>query len=92
MMILSLIPIILLQEHREEISSSHAKNKMSMKAEIASAAASLEAELPHRPNFGCQVVVQSGEEKELQKLARKEEKKINKLLNKAGFIFGHMVS
>ena len=55
-----------------------------MKAEIASAAASLEAELPHRPNFGCQVVVQSGEEKELQRLARKEEKKINRLLNKAG--------
>ena len=55
-----------------------------MKAEIATAAASLEAELPQRPTFGCQVVVQSGEEKDLRKLARKEEKKINKLLNKGG--------
>ena len=73
-----------MQEHREDISRSHLSNKASMKAEIAKAAALLEAELPQRPTFGCQVVVQSGEEKDLRKLARKEEKKINKLLNKGG--------
>jgi len=34
-----------------------------------------------RPNYGCQVVVQSEQEKLLLKQARKEEKKINKIVN-----------
>lgn len=34
------------------------------------------------PSFGCQVVVQSQMEKQLQKLARKEEKRIHKVLGK----------
>ena len=33
--------------------------------------------------FGCQVIVQSEEEKNLRKAMRKEEKRLNKLLNKA---------
>ena len=36
-----------------------------------------------RPNYGCQVVVQSEQEKLLLKQARKEEKKINKIVNYA---------
>jgi len=36
-----------------------------------------------RPMYGCQVIVQSEEEKNLRKAMRKEEKRLNKLLNKA---------
>lgn len=32
--------------------------------------------------YGCQVIVQSEEEKNLKKAMRKEEKRMNKLLNK----------
>ena len=39
--------------------------------------------VPERPLFGCQVLVQSEEEKNLKKAMRKEEKRMNKLLNKA---------
>ena len=54
-----------------------------MRQEIANAAASVaQMEAPVRPNYGCQVVVQSEEEKALRKMARKEEKRINKLLSK----------
>lgn len=35
-----------------------------------------------RPMYGCQVIVQSEEEKNLKKAMRKEEKRMNKLLNK----------
>lgn len=34
------------------------------------------------PSFGCQVVVQSQLEKQMQKMARKEEKRIQKVLGK----------
>ena len=56
-----------------------------MQAEIISAAASVMGDLgPSRPNYGCQVTVQSEEEKQLKKQVRREERKINRLLNKAG--------
>ena len=72
-------------ENREALVKSLKQNKMSMKAEIVSAAASLAGDVgPSRPNYGCQVTVQSEEEKALHKQMRKEEKKINKLLSKAG--------
>ena len=73
-------------ERREALVRSLQENKASMKAEIMSAAASVrEREVgPARPNYGCQVTVQSEEEKALMKQMRKEEKKINKLLSKAG--------
>jgi activating signal cointegrator complex subunit 3 len=35
-----------------------------------------------RPNYGCQVVVQSEQERLLLKQVRKEEKKINKSVNR----------
>jgi activating signal cointegrator complex subunit 3 len=38
--------------------------------------------LPQRPQFGCQVLVQSEEERMLRKQVRKEEKKIHKILGK----------
>ena len=72
-------------EHRQALVRSLKENKQAMKAEIISAAASIQGEMgPSKPNFGCQVTVQSEEERTLQKLMRKEEKKINKLLSKAG--------
>ena len=73
-------------ERRAALVRSLQENKASMKAEIMSAAASVrEREVgPARPNYGCQVTVQSEEEKALLKQMRKEEKKINKLLSKAG--------
>ena len=73
-------------ENRAALVRSLTENKASMKAEILSAAASVRAESlgPVRPNFGCQVTVQSEEEKALVKQIRKEEKKINKLLTKTG--------
>ena len=73
-------------ERRTALVRSLQENKASMKAEIMSAAASVrEREAgPARPNYGCQVTVQSEEEKALLKQMRKEEKKINKLLSKAG--------
>ncbi len=41
------------------------------------------AQLPDsRPAFGCQVLVQSEEEKQLRRQMRREEKRINKLLSK----------
>ena len=72
-------------ENRAALVRSLTENKASMKAEILSAAASVRAETagPSRPNYGCQVTVQSEEEKALMKQMRKEEKKINKLLHKA---------
>lgn len=54
-----------------------------MKSEIATAAASisqLSMDTDKMPAYGCQVVVQSEDEKALRKQVRKEEKKINKLL------------
>ena len=72
-------------ENREALVKSMNENKASMKAEIMSAAASVMGDVgPSRPNYGCQVTVQSEEEKALMKQMRKEEKKINKLLSKAG--------
>ena len=73
-------------ENRAALVRSLQENKASMKAEIMSAAASVrEREAgPARPNYGCQVTVQSEDEKALLKQMRKEEKKINKLLSKAG--------
>ena len=73
-------------ENREALVRSLTENKASMKAEILSAAASVRAESlgPVRPNFGCQVTVQSEEERALVKQIRKEEKKINRLLTKNG--------
>ena len=77
--------IQLLLNNREEITNSYSRCKQTMRQEIANAAASVkQMEGPVRPNYGCQVIVQSQEEKELQKLARKEEKRINKLLTKNG--------
>ena len=77
--------IELLLNHREDIADSYTKCKQTMRQEIANAAASVkQLEGPARPNYGCQVIVQSQEEKALQKLARKEEKRINKLLSKTG--------
>ena len=35
-----------------------------------------------RPAYGCQVMVQSEEERQLRKQVRKEEKKIQKILSK----------
>ncbi len=35
-----------------------------------------------RPLYGCQVIVQSEDEKNLRKAMRKEEKKLNKILNR----------
>ena len=72
-------------ENRAALVRSLTENKASMKAEILSAAASVRAETagPSRPNYGCQVTVQSEEERALMKQMRKEEKKINKLLHKA---------
>lgn len=37
-----------------------------------------------RPNYGCQVVVQSEQEKQVLKQVRKEEKKFNKVVNRNG--------
>ena len=72
-------------ENREALVRSLTENKASMKAEIMNAAASVMGDMgPSRPNFGCQVTVQSEEEKQLKKQMRKEEKKINKLLSKNG--------
>ena len=74
-----------LLNHRDDITGSYSKCKQNMRQEIANAAASVkQLEGPSRPNYGCQVIVQSEEEKALQKLARKEEKRINKLLSKGG--------
>ena len=71
--------------NRASLVRSLTQNKANMKAEIVSAAASVQGDLgPSRPNCGCQVTIQSEEERALQKQGRKEEKKINKLLNKAG--------
>ena len=47
------------------------------------AAVASENPVLERPMFGCQVIVQSEEEKNLRKAMRKEEKRLNKLLNKA---------
>ena len=71
-------------ENRASLVRSLQENKASMKAEIMSAAASVREIGPVRPNYGCQVTVQSEEEKALLKQMRKEEKKINKLLSKTG--------
>ena len=77
--------IQLLLNHREDITNSYAKCKQVMRQEMANAAASVaQMDGPARPNYGCQVIVQSEEEKALRKLARKEEKRINKLLSKTG--------
>ncbi|XP_054270395.1 activating signal cointegrator 1 complex subunit 3 [Macrosteles quadrilineatus] len=64
--------------HRSDIvqSCSAAEEKKMMMSNARSSA------LERRPAFGCQVVVQSEQEKLLQKQARKEEKKINKWLAK----------
>uniref|UniRef100_A0A2Z5TZE8 U5 small nuclear ribonucleoprotein 200 kDa helicase n=1 Tax=Reticulitermes speratus TaxID=60591 RepID=A0A2Z5TZE8_9NEOP len=63
-----------LLEHRSDIiySASIAEKKL---------LASQSAPDQRRPNYGCQVVVQSEQEKLLLKQARKEEKKINKIAN-----------
>ena len=75
--------IQLLLNNRDDITNSYSKCKKTMRQEMANAAASVkQLEGPARPNYGCQVIVQSEEEKALQKLARKEEKRINKLLSK----------
>ena len=72
-------------ENRPALVRSLQENKANMKAEILSAAASVrDVSGPVRPNYGCQVTVQSEDEKALLKQMRKEEKKINKLLSKAG--------
>ena len=77
--------IQMLLNHRDDVTNSYSKCKQTMRQEIANAAASVrQLEGPSRPNYGCQVIVQSEEEKALKKLARKEEKRINKLLSKTG--------
>jgi hypothetical protein len=43
-----------------------------------------------RPQYGCQVIVQSEEEKNLRKVMRKEEKRLNKLRNKAEEVGGNL--
>lgn len=69
-------------EHRKDIvqgvSLEIEKKNFSTKAGNISAA----IENARAPSFGCQVVVQSQMEKQLQKLARKEEKRIHKVLGK----------
>lgn len=69
-------------EHRQELIDSHALNKKVMKREIASVAAALQEtkNAMAMPGFGCQVIVQSEEEKQLRKQVKKEEKRIQKLM------------
>ena len=71
-------------EHRSDIVSSHQKNKKALKFEIANAAAAnTNIAESNMPIFGCQVTVQSEDEKALRKQVRKEEKKLQKLLKNA---------
>ena len=68
-------------EHRSDIVNSHQKNKKTLKFEIANAAAAnTNIAESNMPIFGCQVTVQSEDEKQLRKQVRKEEKKLQKLL------------
>ncbi|XP_021913277.1 activating signal cointegrator 1 complex subunit 3 isoform X2 [Zootermopsis nevadensis] len=63
-------------QHRNDIilGASVAEEKKSL--------ASQSAPDQRRPNYGCQVVVQSEQEKHLLKQVRKEEKKLNKAINR----------
>ena len=75
-----------LLEHRQDLVKAAKETKAAIKMEIANAAASAPetAEALGRltaPAYGCQVTVQSEDEKQLRKQMRKEEKKINKLLS-----------
>jgi len=78
--------VTLLLEAREDLAKAHAGSKDVLRKEIAAAAASAQhhgAHLPQsRPVYGCQVVVQSEEERLLKKQVRREEKKLSKILGK----------
>lgn len=76
--------IQMILEHRDELVQSHATNKKAIKSEMASAAyeAKLQQQSSQRPNYGCQVLVQSEEERQLKKQARRDEKKLQRILNK----------
>eukprot|EP00094_Tigriopus_californicus_P013560 TCALIF_13117-PA protein Name:"Similar to ascc3 Activating signal cointegrator 1 complex subunit 3 (Gallus gallus)" AED:0.06 eAED:0.06 QI:112/0.94/0.95/1/0.78/0.75/20/319/2227 len=75
-----------LLEHRSELTRSHRESLGNMRQEIISAAARAQPHLiaPEMamPTYGCQVMVQSEEERQMKKQARKEEKKIQRILNK----------
>lgn len=69
-------------EHRQDLVDSFNMNKKVMRREIANVAAALQEtknSMP-MPQFGCQVIVQSEEEKQLRKQVKKEEKRIQKLM------------
>ncbi|XP_039287809.1 activating signal cointegrator 1 complex subunit 3-like [Nilaparvata lugens] len=63
-----------LLKHRNDITANIVLEDK--KQFVSAAAATVE---PKRPTYGCQVVVQSEHEKQLKKLVRKEEKKVNKM-------------
>ena len=57
------------------------ETKAAIKMEIANAETAEALGRLTAPAYGCQVTVQSEDEKQLRKQMRKEEKKINKLLS-----------
>ena len=67
-------------EHRSDLVKSYASNQKVMRSEIASIAATLEQEKEQMPTYGCQVMVQSEDERKLKKQVRKEEKRMAKLM------------
>ena len=70
-----------LLEHRQDLVKAAKETKAAIKMEIANAETAEALGRLTAPAYGCQVTVQSEDEKQLRKQMRKEEKKINKLLS-----------